>query len=787
MLDPWDGLYLTARLADRPLPAVLEIDGLLEPVSVVMDIRGVPHIYASNDDDLLIAFGYIVARDRLFELDFIPRAAGGRLSEILGPSALEADRFFRSIGLAAAAGNNLDLIERYESAQTDSSGAETEQLRITRLFQQGANVYIASLSESEYPFEMRLLGYAPQPMELIHSQLLLLYMTYDLSYRGSGSGHNELRSILGDSEYELLYPRYSRTYVPVIPSSEAHWSADRRENAELADGNFAGFDFPAGPPDTIAEGFRPGIGSNNWAVSGKRSMTGFPILGGDMHLNLSLPALWYEAHLVSPNINVYGVTIPGAPAIVEGITETTAWAFTNTGSDQIDYYVLETDSLQTGYYYDGSFESFLVIPDTIFIAGAPPVIERRLYSRYGPVFLNGDRATTIRWVAHDRSLSAVALWRMGHARSYSEFEESLQSWGSPMQNILFASRDDTLAIRSTGFLPVREGSDGRGMLDGSSGKNFWSGRVPFEELPYAINPEQGYLASSNQQPADPSYPYYLGSDWRSGYRSLRINALLSGREKHTVQDIMSYQRDVHVVQADHFIPFVADLTDLSDDARLIRDRLVDWDRETRTDQVEPILFDAFLRHFTDHVWDEAVFRGRPRPSDMTVYYLLESDPNSKWFDLEATSEREDAEGLLRGALEHAAQAYASALKENESELTWGHFNKLILKHLTRSPALKPLWRGPFEYPGYRATLSPASSRMNTFSASWRVVVDFSTVPPRAYGIYPGGQSGNPFSDQYDAYLETYLAFEYNSLIMAQTPSVFPQRDVAMISVIRPPE
>jgi len=774
MLDPRDGLYYTARHADKPLPASLELDALREPVSIIQDLRGVPHIYAENDDDLLVVFGYVVARDRLFEMDFIPRATAGRLSEILGPSALDTDRFFRSIGLAWSAKKNME----------DIGAAHSEQVRISSLFQKVAIEYIGSLSERDYPFEMRLLGYGPEPLDYIDSQMLLQYMIYDLSYRGQGSARNELRAILGSQEYELLYPRYSKTYVPIIPPSEASWSSVGEASIQ-SETSYSGIKFPTGPEASIAEGFRTGIGSNNWAVSGSRSETGFPILGGDMHLNLSLPALWYEAHLVSPNMNLYGVTIPGAPNIVEGITETTAWAFTNTGSDQIDYYVLETSDDRTHYLFEGSMVPFEVVSDTIFVAHGEPVVEEYLYSRYGPVFLRGDQTTTMRWVGHDRSRSAEALWNMGHARSYAEFEKALELWDSPMQNILFASRDDTVAIRSTGHLPIRAGADGSGVLDGSSGKNFWSGRVPFDELPYVINPEQGYLASANQQPADSTYPYYLGSDWRDGYRSLRINELLAGKDKHSVQDIMSYQADVHVVQADHFIPFLTDLEGLSENAIQIRNLLIDWDRETRIDQVEPLLFDFFLTDFVTHVWDELVFVGRPDPSDMTVYFLLETDPESHWFDIEATAERENAWRLLRDALERTASRYYTELVENEDNLRWGLHNHIVFKHLTRSQALKPLWRGPFEYPGYRATLSPSGSRMNTFSASWRVVVDFSSVPPNAYGIYPGGQSGNPFSTRYDENVDTYLAFKYHSLIMASSPSSFPETDIASTTMVRP--
>ena len=664
MLEPVNGLYKTARLADIKISPIIQLEGLIEPVEIIYDHRGVPHIYAQNDHDLSMALGYAVARDRLFELDFLPRAAAGKLAEVLGASAVNTDRHFRSIGLEWAAKKHVD--ER--PIEID-------------WFQKGANAYISELSESDYPFEMRLLGYEPNLLGPIDALLLQQYLTYDLSYENAGSTTNELRGLLGASEYENLYPRFSRHFVPIVPSEEAHWGIGGDESSTAANTDTDADQERLtifGIPETdqfdgsIAEGYREGIGSNNWAVSGARSETGFPILAGDMHLNLSLPSIWYEAHMVSPEINVYGVTFPGAPTIVEGITPTTAWAFTNTGSDQIDHYLLEVDSTGQAYRIGDEWEFFTFVTDTIFVAAEDPVVERRLYSRYGPVLFDGARYTAIRWVAHEDSRSIQALLEMGRATSYAAFEEATRGWDSPMQNILFASRSDTIAIRSTGYLPVRSGGDGSGVLDGSTGENVWDSRLPFDELPHAINPAQGFLSSTNQQPADSTYPHYMGDDWRSTHRSLRINELLEGEEQHSVRDIRSYQADVYVVQADQFIPFIEGLDSLSTDAREIQSRLSRWNRQAVVNQVEPTLFRYFLDELEDATWDESVFQNRRKPAVSSLYHLMLSDPQSVWFDNPATSAKETGPQIVREVLEKTASKYARQIRTNPEYLNWGN-------------------------------------------------------------------------------------------------------------------
>ena len=764
LLDPLDGFYRTARHAEHPTERTLDLPMLEAPVTVVRDARGVPHIFAENDHDAIIAHGYVTAQDRLFQLDFIPRVAAGRLAEVFGPSSVETDRFLRRTGMEWGARRALETIMAEGGIERD----------IVTWYAEGVNAYLDGLDDKDLPFEFRLLGYRPEPYGPIHSIRLLQYMNFDLSFRSDDPGYAALAREMSPEDYEMLYPRFSKLYEPIVPEHETAASLDPPEEppahvrgavrtmarmaARLADLR-----------GTFAEGFIDGKGSNNWAVNGTRSATGAPILAGDMHLSLTLPAIWYEVHLVTPTMNTYGVATPGSPMPVEAFNENLGWAFTNTGSDQIDHYALDLDETGHRYRFGDGYRDLEVVLDTIRVKGRDPVLDTLYYAHWGPVTKDADGAVAVQWTAHYPSHTLGALWGMNHAHDYASFEEATRGWDTPMQNILYAGRDSIIAIRSTGFLPIRKGGHGMGLLDGATDAFAWTGRAPFDELPHAVDPVRGYLTSTNQQPAGPDYPYYLGHDWRSAYRSLRIDALLRGKPAHTVADMKAYQADVHAVQRDLFVPLLDTLSGLSPRADTLRAMLARWNGDTTVDRPEPIILDDFLRALRRLTWDESVFVGRRKPAEVRLYRLLTEHPESKWLDVTATPERERAAGLLRMALDSAVVSLEREAGWGAERWRWGDHHKVVFRHITQSEALRPLWRGPYEYPGFAETLSPAGARMTTHSASWRVVLDFSQSPLRAYGVFPGGPSGNPFSALYDAQIPEYVGFRYYDLLRPARP------------------
>ena len=769
LLDPLDGLYRTARHAEHTASQVLALEVLEAPVTVVRDERGVPHIFAENDHDAMVAMGYAVAQDRLFQLDFLPRVASGRLSEVFGRASINADRFLRSTGMDWAARKIADRIRQQQGLERD----------IIEWFAAGANAYIDALDEKDLPFEFRLFGYRPERYSYLHAVRLMQYFAYDLTYRTDAAYYSILQERFDAKDYATLYPRYASLYVPIIPeqgggatprlTEYASWSGDG--SAVAADGSELATVAQRQQRllGTASEGFVPGKGSNNWAVAGTRSTTGAPMLAGDPHLSMTLPSIWYEMHLVTPTMNIYGVTPPGAPALVNAFNDYVAWSLTNTGADVIDHYALELDHTGTRYWFEEGWRDLDIVLDTIEVKGHAPVVDTLYYAHWGPVVITDSSAVATRWVAHEDGHTLQAFWEMNHARNTEEFQTALQHWDTPMQNIIYADVAGNISIRSAGYLPVRKAGHGIGLLDGSTTAFDWVGRVPFDELPHSINPDQGFLASSNQQPADSTYPHYLGHDWRSSYRSLRIDSLLRGKAKHSIDDFKRYQADVHAVQRDLFVPLLDTLGGLSPKADTLRRLLTAWTGETSVDRVEPLVLDEWLQTLRALAWDEPAFEGLRRPSESVLYDLLRHQPDASWLDVQATESREDAAGLLRLALEATADTLATRYGWDVEAWRWGDHHKVVFRHLTQTAALRSLWRGPIEYPGFASTLSPAGARTTTHSASWRMVVDFSQSPPVGYGVYPGGQSGNPFSVFYDLHVPTYLAFDYYDLLKPASP------------------
>jgi len=774
LLDPVDGLYRTARQAPPATGTTQQaVPGLSDSVTVVRDERGVPHIFASSDRAATIALGYVAAQDRLFQLDFLPRVASGRLAEAFGPRAVDTDRFLRRTGMEWGAQKNLERIRAADGIEHDA----------LRWYGQGVNAVLDQLDRSGLPLEFRLLGYTPDRYTPIQGLRLLQYMTFDLTYNSDDPSYAQLRDSLSDTAYRRLYPEHPvGLYEPIVPPGsqlQARSDAnDEEQGARAETGGRAALRARANAQEALGEWTdllrsHPGTGSNNWAVSGARSESGAPLLAGDMHLSLSLPSVWYEVHVVTPTMNAYGLTIPGAPVLVQAFNRHVGWTLTNTGADQIDHYALALDSTGTRYRFNGEWRDLRRKVDTIRVNRGPPVLDTLVFSHHGPVHEAeaGGQALAERWVAHDSSRTLRALWHMNRASSTEEVTDALQAWDTPMQNVLYAGQDGDIVVRSAGYLPLRKNGDGRGLLDGTTDAAEWVGRVPFDSLPGARNPEQGFLASANQVPTGPDYPYYLGHDWGDGYRSLRINQLLRASERHGVDDFERYQTDVQAQQRKAFVPLLQPLDDLSPRADTLRRMLRRWDGAAEVDRREPLVMDVFLRALRRLAWDEAVFATAPDPEDAVLLDLLQNRPSSRWLDIQATDPTEDAAGLLSHTLEAAADTMASRYGWAPTEWRWGDHHVLRVDHISGIESFEALGRGPFEMPGFAATLFPGRGRTVTHSASQRVIIDFSTTPPTGRGIYPGGQSGRPLDPEtYDSQLAPYLDGTYYEYQVPAAPA-----------------
>lgn len=791
VLDPMDGLYRTARQATPSSDSTqLTLSGLDEPATIVRDERHVPHIYAASDRDAIIALGYVIARDRLFQLDFLPRVASGRLAEAFGSEAVQSDRFLRGTGMEWGAQKNLERIRSDRGTEWDA----------LRWYGKGVNAYLDRLGPEDLPLEFRLLGFQPDRFSPVQGLRVLQYMSYDLTYTSDDPAYTKLRRTLDEEAYETLYPQSpAGLFVPIIPREQQLVARRTNESGDSLRTRRGGAARSVGRERRqggaavdrlLGSAKHPGKGSNNWAVHADRSETGAPLLAGDMHLSISLPSIWYEAHLVTPSMNAYGLTIPGAPVLVQAFNENVGWTMTNTGTDQIDHLLLDLDTTRTQYRYEGEWRELRPVVDTIRVNGGPSVLDTTYFSHHGPVHFSGDgrggTAVAERWVAHEPSRTLHALWKMNRAEGASDVEDALQFWDTPMQNVLYAGVNDTIAIRSAGYLPIRRAGHGRGLVDGTTDDFEWVGRVPFDSLPAAQNPRQAFLASANQKPTGSDYPYYLGHDWGDGYRSLRIDSLLRGSQSHSVADFQRYQADVEAQQRHVFFPFLESLDGLSSRADTLRQMLSAWDGHAGVDRPEPLILDEFLTLLRRKTWDERVFATAPTPNDAALVDLLRRRPNSRWLDVQSTAPAEDAEALLTSVLEETTDTMETKYGWTPEEWRWGNHHEVLFRHLSGSELLRPLWRGPYESPGFEATLFPGRGRTVTHTASQRVIVDFSTSPPTGYGVYPGGQRGTPLDPYfYDTQIPTYLDFDYFRLNMPEHAADIAEDRVRSIVTLQP--
>ena len=803
LLDPWNGIWAAARTANLPRTATAAIPGLRDTVRVVYDDHAVPHIFAQSEDDAYRALGYVVARDRLFQLEMQTRATAGTLTELVGPRALPLDRAQRALGLAASA-------ER-EWAEMDST---SHLARALRAYADGVNAWIDGLSAADRPLEYHLLNARPMHWKPQYTLYLMKRMGYTLAFNDDEMVRERVAALVGDSAADALlplhspiqepiqfgkgpYPRYD--FRPLPPPRHPAPATAERGQARVTPAAYSvpSASVPSVPSVPAAssvgagrleagllgwvEGGGKDVGSNNWAVSPRRSATHHALLAGDPHLDLTLPSIWYEAHLVVPDVlDVYGVTIPGMPGIVIGFNRTVAWSFTNTGSDALDLYAETLDNPQhpTQYRLDGAWHHVERRIETYRGQRGEVLAVDTLYATgRGPLLLHGSRPVSMRWlVLEDGGEGSLdALLQAQRARSAVEWLRLMGSFRTPAQNGLVADRGGAIAIRSTGAFPIRPGN-GRGDIirDGSTSKSDWTGFWPVRRYPFERDPGRGYLVSANQEPKDPRVdPGYLGSNWPAPWRAIRINQLLAQDSAVTVDDMRRFQTDPGSARADAFLPRILAigrhaLPHLSgkDSAAvgMAIALLAQWDRRyTRTNE-RAVLFELVMNELQDRLWDELAPGppGTRRAATPGQAVLLEAlaDSTSVWWDDRRTREVETRDDIvaasLAGGLERAEHLYGPP----SVAWRWDHVHHVNIYHLLGVPSLSAL---NLKVSGGPSTINP-SEGSGRHGASWRMVVELAPQVT-GWGIYPGGQSGNPVSPHYEDQLQAWLDGQLDSLLV----------------------
>ncbi len=765
-IDPFKGFWTNATSKNISKQQDLNVKGLKNKVEVLFDDRLVPHIFAQNDEDLYFAQGYITAQNRLWQMEFQTHAAAGRLSEIVGAKALDYDLFQRKIGMGFAAENALAAMLANETSK-----------KTLESYTAGVNAYIESLKPQDYPIEYKLLDYAPEAWTNIKTAYMLKIMAFDLSAGGSDDlPLTELLARYDKKTVSELFPSYFDRTMPVIPSG-----------TKL---DFKPVKVPKTPADLDStllqitknivlskksekDTEKSSKGSNNWAVSAKKSATGFPILANDPHLKLSLPSIWYEIQLVSPTTNVYGVSLPGTPCVTIGFNQNISWGITNTYADVLDIYQLKTkENKFEEYFFEEEWKKTTARNEIIKVRGGEPITQIVHYTHHGPIVFEKEGqnfnldvpvAHTLRWTAYDSSNELLALHKVNRAAKYEEFVEGLSTFKCPASNFAYADKDKNIAMNVTGAMPLRWKEQGKYILDGSKASHDWAGMLEQAHYPHILNPEQGFVSSANQFSTDTtSYPYYINWDYISPERAIRINEQLAASGKMNVEDMRKLQNDYLNILARDVLPKILAKTNISTEKsaentyQKAYEVLTKWNLQNSPESVGATIFETWWTNFNDLLWADNMEDLRFPATDKTIL-LITKDTNSRWYDDIKTPEKENMSIILTKSFKKTIDALQKQHGELADTWRWGKHRGTDISHIARIGGF-----GKKNIPtGGGGRIVNATTKTN--GPSWRMVVQLGDNP-KGFGIYPGGQSGNPGSYFYDDMLEKWRLGELSELL-----------------------
>jgi penicillin amidase len=766
-----------ARAALAQTSGILRLPGLQKPVTVLRDPWGIPHIYAETQDDLFFAQGFVAAQDRLFQMELWRRAGEGRLAEVLGPQAIERDRFARLLRYRG------DMEAEWASYAPDAKP-------IVEAFVRGVNAFIEE-SRDRPPIEFQLAGFSPEPWT--PEVCLLRHASW---------------AVTGNASSEVYRAMLAREVGAELV--DAFLATDPPKALEIP----AGLDLAGIGPEILAGAsalnapvsFRnPRDGSNNWVVTGSRSATGKPLLANDPHRSIQVPSLRWLVHLVGPGWNVIGAGEPALPGVAAGHNDRVGFGFTIVGIDQQDVYVEETDPDDPNRYRkDGRWEDLRVERETIRVRGGEPVEVDLKFSAHGPVLREDrerHRAYVLRWVGNEPGTAGyLGGLSLDRARSWDEFRQAAARWKVPSENLLYADVDGNIGWQVTGLSPVRKGWDG--LLPVPGGGAFeWQGFLPASELPSAFNPAEGFLATANHNILPPGYPHTLGYDWASPERYQRILMALRvpGGKKFSVEDFERLQHDTVSLPARRLIRLLAQIrtdgrkAEAGDPASQQPwvDRLLRWTGDLAKDSAEAVVYElwraelpaaVFQPKLSAPVWKQmAGFIGPDRAVDA----LETVDP--RWFgDGEAGRGARDA--ALFGALGTALKKAEERLGPDPAKWRWGALHVTPFRHaLATDDARRALFDLPsVERPGDGTTVNAGAGAdfKAVHGASFREILDVADWD-RSVATSVPGQSGQPGSPHYGDLLPLWAEGRYFPLLFSREQVETQAKDRLLLEPLTP--
>ena len=806
-------VYLWVRISiPRSFPKAngeLQISGLNNSVNIYRDNMGIPNIYAASSHDLFLAQGYVHAQDRFWQMDFWRHIGSARLAEMF-PSEVDTDIFLRALGWRQLAEQEYQLLE-------------PELKSMLEAYSEGINAYLLDRAGTELSLEYGILkilnpSYKPEAWTPINTLTWAKSMAWDLG----GNMVNEIdRAILlktlSIDQVNELYPLYSADHpviVPVIGENVfQNQPSPKIPYAETPDEILNNLSDKISSLTALLGTNGADIGSNNWVVSGSLTDTGKPLLANDPHLSIQMPSIWYQIGLHCQPKNddcpydVSGFSFAGVPGVVIGHNDRIAWGVTNVAPDVQDLFIEKINPENHNQYeYLDEWVDMDLRKEIILVAGNDPVEIVIRSTKHGPIIsdsfgplkqqvdspetsftqksgidLPANYAVALSWTALEPTKLFNAIWGFDRAQNWDEFRKAAQDFAAPAQNLVYADIEGNIGYQMPGNIPIRKSGDGRLPVPGWTGEYDWQGYIPFEELPYAFNPESGFIASANNQVISWDYPYLITTDWDYGFRAERIVSLLtSATGPIDIAFFEKIQSDNYDGSAAILVPLLLE-TKLDDpDLDQIRSILKDWDYQDGMNSAPAALYATFWENFLANTFgDDLPLDKQPTGSSrwFEVVSNMASNPESHWWDSELTTEIvETREDIFKLSFSQAVLQIQASLGKDPTKWRWGDLHLANFKNQTLgNSGIAPIEmlfnRGPFQFSGggsiVNATGWDASKGFEVTSLpSLRMIVDLSDMR-NSLTVHTTGQSGHAYNPNYIDMADLWRNFQYYPMLWSE--------------------
>lgn len=801
VLDPGQGVWTSAAGGVLPPSQTLSIPGLEHPVSVYFTAQGIPSIRAADDSDLYLAQGYVEASFRLTEMDLDRRLGEGGLAQIVGPSGVASDEFELRLGLLRTA--------EEEWAQTPRTSPAGQELLA---YARGVNDYLAQARATRtWPALYALAGVFPEEWTPVDSLVIQEVLTQELDFTTTPLDYALLERSLGAAKTMAWFPVDAvNTQSPYDPGPYRYLgitpiAVEAASTVDGAGSTGAAQDEPASSviaaPGHVSPEVAEAAGSllasigrlpagqvhqypdsNAWAANGPKVSGGGAMLAGDPHLPQTLPSIWYQVALGAPDLAVSGVSLPGVPGIVIGHNAHIAWSLTDVQNQSTLFYAEQTSKVHPDeYYWRGQWRPMRRVHYTIEVRGGAPVHLTVDITVHGPIMTQAGQTMAVDWMGNVPSPDVAVMGEISKADNFAQFRAALAAWKAPTQSFVYADDAGNIGAISAGYYPQVAHGDPWLPLSGT-GANDVTGVIPYAAIPQVYDPEGHAVATANQRPVGPSYPYYIGTSadfFDPGYRAGEIDTFLNGHAGMDMADFAALQASVTDSLAGTIMPRL--LAALQGDPALdatgqaaLR-QLTSWNDTMTANSAAATIWFTFWRDYVAAVfqpwWKAAKVPVAKDPTGLAANWQQFNLDE----DLEAWTTGDPGNpaftppgGAARTATQVMRSAFGAAMTQLSAELggasgtwTWGRVHRLQLQSTTGAGALGygPLPAGGDEWTVAAADGYPVSSQ----GPSWRMIVEFTgRGASHAEGIYPGGQSENPASPWYSnlvAYWQkgTYLA------------------------------